>query len=132
MSILRLIFFIILLPQAVNAIDFELDRGIGFEKGRDIEDWVDVKQSRNIPSSLESGFNENSSFGQSPVNATSYGNFISIQTQPNSHLVLNASQANSGNQNAEINLKGVNSSRYKNVEIPTQSYDPDTRLNHVQ
>lgn len=132
MSILRLIFLIILLPYTANARDFELDRGIGFSKGRDIEDWVEAKETRNSPAGLESDFNETSPLGQPPVNASSYGNYISIQTQPGSHVVLNASQTNTGNQNAEVNLKGVNSSRYKNVEIPTPSYNPDTRLNNFQ
>lgn len=111
------------------ARDFELDRGIGFQKGRDVEDWVKTQDSVNSPSSLDSNFNRINSLSRSNM-ASSYGNSIVIQTQPGSHIVVNASQINNGNQIAEVNLKSISGPKYNNVEIP--SYDQDTHLFHAQ
>ena len=105
---------IIFTSGASYANDFELDRGIGFDKGRDIEDWVDTKESRKY----SAGFDPYSKLGANgtnfPINASSIGNIISITTEPGSHVVVNAQQINNGNQITEVNLKGVK--EYQNVE----------------
>ncbi|PIR37144.1 MAG: hypothetical protein COV35_11155 [Alphaproteobacteria bacterium CG11_big_fil_rev_8_21_14_0_20_39_49] len=130
MTILRLLIIISLIPLGnLYARDFELDRGIGFQKGRDIEDWVKTQDATNSPSSLDSNFNRINSLTKSNL-ASSYGNSIVIQTQPGSHVVVNASQINTGNQIAEVNLKSISGPKYNNVEVP--SYNPDTHILHAQ
>jgi len=128
MSIFRLIFLIILLPfSTIHAQEFELDRGIGFSRNHDIEDWISAKGARNNSFGQNSNFNRDNSLGRTNL-ASSYGNSIVIQTQPGSHVVLNASQINHGNQTAEVNLNNLDGPRYENVEIPT--YDQDRNLSY--
>lgn len=127
MTIFRLLIIMLLVPSGnLYAMDFELDRGIGFSKGRDVEDWVEAKSISNSNFSRNSNLNRIHSLGSSSL-ASSFGNSIVIQTQPGSHVVVNASQINHGNQNAEVNLKSLGEPQYKNVEEPTE-YDLDRNL----
>lgn len=102
----------IMMSTAAHARDFQLDRGIGFDKkGRGEESWVDTKES------AESSALGNR-FGQSNngISATAIGNLISVQAAQGSHTVINAMQINTGNQTAEVSLRGAK--QYKNVELP--------------
>lgn len=127
MLILRILIIILLIPSgSLYARDFELDRGIGFSKGRDVEDWVETKSFGNSTFGRNSNLNRiGGAVGNSTL-ASSFGNSIVIQTQPGSHVVVNASQINHGNQSAEVNLKSLGEPQYKNVEEP--SYDQDRNL----
>lgn len=128
----KICFFIIISIMPLGnlyARDFEFDRGIGFERGRDVEDWVETQGFERSHSSFSSNFNRINSLRTSNL-ATSQGNSIVIQTQPGSHVVVNASQINNGNQISEVNLKSLDGPQYNNVEAPT--YDQDTHIYHAQ
>jgi formylmethanofuran dehydrogenase subunit D len=130
MKILSIFTFIIIFSLNNSyAQNFELDRGIGFSKGRDVEDWVKTQDFQNSPTNINSSFNRINSIQRSNL-ASSQGNSIVVQTQPGSHVVVNASQINSGNQTAEVNLKSISRPKYNNVEIPT--YNTENNLYHSQ
>ena len=111
----------VLLPVISFAGDFQLDRAIGHERNNSTESWIDSKDN-SFSGQRESPYDD--------AVAASFGNAISIETKPGSHVVLNASQINKGNQTSEVSLKGMNSKKYKNVELPKNN--PDTYLIHSQ
>ena len=110
-----LINLIILLPHAAisQTRSFELDHGIGFRKGSNIEDWMDVEANRRY--SAEQAAKRNRLFANDGSGSV-IGNSIVITTQRGSHVVLNATQVNQGNQILEVNLFD-NGGQLSNVEI---------------
>ncbi|MET0154530.1 MAG: hypothetical protein ABW189_00270 [Rickettsiales bacterium] len=106
---------------AASAVEFNFDRGIGFAKGRDVEDWVSAKDARGA-SLFQQIYTEGTAnrpgLSDGTNAATAVGNSISVQTGPGGVAVVNATQINAGNQSAEINLKNLQTKTYKNVEIP--------------
>lgn len=121
---LNLCAVVVMLSASVAvAGDFDFDRAIGHARNNDVESWVEGRES-GLPNQRDSQFDD-----ATPL-ASSMGNVISIQTQPGSHVVLNASQINKGNQTSEVRLRGMNFKRYRNVEIP--KYDTDAYLYHSQ
>lgn len=119
------------LPVTGFAADFELDRGIGATRGRDVEDWADARDDAGRNTSYNARmYQYNTQAGGSLASA--YGNAIVIKTQPGSHVVLNASQINTGNQTVEVSLNSsINNKRYRNVE-DRPTYDTDANLYQVQ
>ena len=96
------------------AADFDLDRGIGYKKGHDIESGMNNRES----SPLSTGA---SRLGGSAI-GSSIGNSIYIKTEAGSSVVLNATQINKGNQTVEVSM---NTKQYKNVEQPANN-NPET------
>lgn len=119
---------LMLLPATAMAAEFDLDRGIGYKRGQDVESQMDVKSSRNA--NLDAALNKNSGLGESSL-ASSYGNLISIQTSPNSHVMLNANQINTGDQTVIVSLRGMGTKQYKNVEqaLPTDDMNNNIYYN---
>ncbi len=106
-SVLSLGLMMTVFSSSAFAADFDLDRGIGYKKGRDVESWMDSRES--AASGNTSSRLSGSSMG------TAIGNLISIKTEAGSHVVLNATQINKGNQTVEVTM---NNNQYKNVEEP--------------
>lgn len=115
----------------VNAMSFEMDRGIGFSRGQDIEDWVEAKPMSGTPDRMNAFLERGAVFGGTNL-ASSIGNSIVIQTQPGSHVILNATQTNLGNQTAEVTLRGASAAdRLNNVEMPAEAQaDVTPQWNH--
>lgn len=122
----------LVISVGTDVFAFEMDRGIGFERGRDIEDWMDVGEARTAAAG-NGGYAEFTGLGAYNVSATAgaHGNSIFIKTDPGSHVTLSATQINSGNQTVEINLKNVTDNRYQNVEVTDVSEDSSNYNNRA-
>lgn len=117
MRLLTLLILIILTPiAAMSETNFELDHGIGFRRGSNVEDWMDIEASRKY--SNEQAAERNRIFANDGSGSV-IGNSIVITTEHGSHVVVNAMQINHGNQTLEVNLNSIDN--YTNVEVVDDS-----------